>query len=257
VIINLATNARDAMPSGGALTIATRRVSLTGADRRRIPEMKPGEYVLLTVSDTGHGMDEKTMARLFEPFFTTKAVGQGTGLGLASVFGTVKQTGGHICVDSSPGLGSTFSIYLPERPRASKQQGSSLEAGQDHGAGEIVLLAEDDAAVRTLAAAILEAAGYRVQSAASGLAARELLESEALPHVDLLITDMVMPGIGGRELAAEARKRHAGLAVLYMSGYSEEAEQLREDPQFRAGFIAKPFSPASLREKVRQALAGR
>jgi two-component system cell cycle sensor histidine kinase/response regulator CckA len=257
VIINLATNARDAMPSGGALTIATRRVSLTGADRRRIPEMKPGEYVLLTVSDTGHGMDEKTMARLFEPFFTTKAVGQGTGLGLASVFGTVKQTGGHICVDSSPGLGSTFSIYLPERPRASKQQGSSLEAGKDHGAGEIVLLAEDDAAVRTLAAAILEAAGYRVQSAASGLAARELLESEALPHVDLLITDMVMPGIGGRELAAEARKRHAGLAVLYMSGYSEEAEQLREDPQFRAGFIAKPFSPASLREKVRQALAGR
>jgi two-component system cell cycle sensor histidine kinase/response regulator CckA len=257
VIINLATNARDAMPSGGSLTFATRPVSLGAADRRPLADMKPGRYALLTVSDTGHGMDEATMARLFEPFFTTKGVGQGTGLGLASVFGTVKQTGGHICVDSSPGSGSTFSIYLPERPAATEPSGAGRDAAGDAGSGEIVLLVEDDEAVRTMTATILEQAGYRVRAAANGRAARELLDSGDLPRVDLLITDMVMPEMGGRQLAAEAKSRHPRLAVLYISGYSEEAELLSDDPEFRAGFIEKPFTPAALKKRVREALSAR
>jgi two-component system cell cycle sensor histidine kinase/response regulator CckA len=254
VIINLATNARDAMPSGGELTISTRRASVRSADRNRFPGIPRGRYVRLSVSDTGQGMDEKTMAKLFEPFFTTKEVGRGTGLGLASVFGTVQQSNGYIYVDSKPGRGSTFSIYLPEHEETGEQASAVNATTGNKGTGESILLVEDDRALRTMTERILEAAGYRVHPAANGREARDLLHSGGIPFVDLLLTDMVMPEMGGKQLTEIVRGRYPDLKVLYMSGHSEEAALLQDDPGSQIGFIEKPFTPASMAEKVRRVL---
>jgi PAS domain S-box-containing protein len=255
VIVNLALNARDAMPDGGALTIETADVELDEEYVRLHPEVQPGRYVMLAVSDSGTGMNAATQARIFEPFFTTKAPGAGTGLGLSTVYGIVRQSGGHVWVYSEPGVGSTFKVYLPlsdAHDAASPRH--AAHPGVQQGA-ETVLLVEDDAQVRAAAFRILSRAGYRVLEASSGPDALRLAEQHAGP-IDVLLTDMVMPEMSGRELADRflGLRPETGLAI--MSGYTEDAA-LRQG-SFEPGtvFIAKPFTPQTLTAKLREALDG-
>lgn len=252
IIMNLAVNSRDAMPEGGRFTIETSNVELDNFYRAAHPVMQPGKYVLLAVSDTGTGMDAETQAHIFEPFFTTKEQGKGTGLGLATVYGIVKQSGGFIWVYSEIGKGTAFKIYLPrvDEPvdaTPTVQSSSLILRGT-----ETVLLAEDEEDVRDVAREFLESAGYKVLQAAGGEAAMEL--SAAQPgKVDLLITDMVMPGMSGQELARKMRGLRPGVRVIYMSGYSEHAagEAIRGEA---AVVLTKPFSRSALLRTVREVL---
>jgi two-component system cell cycle sensor histidine kinase/response regulator CckA len=251
VIINLAVNARDAMPDGGTLTIATENAGIERPQVRPEGTVPPGEYALLSVSDTGVGMDPETRARIFEPFFTTKGTGQGTGLGLSMVQGIVAQSGGSILVESELGHGSTFRIYLP---RTTAEPGArEVTARVEVSRGkETILIAEDEDAVRKLVKRMLERAGYTVLPAASGNEALHLLEQHG-ETIDLIITDVVMPGMSGPALAERARQMHGAVKVLYVSGYTDESIRGAAIPR-EAEFLAKPFSAEKVLHAVRRVL---
>jgi PAS domain S-box-containing protein len=251
VILNLAVNARDAMPQGGKLLIETAKVNLDEDYARRHPPQLPGAYVLLTVADTGIGMDAETQARIFEPFFTTKEIGKGTGLGLSTVYGVVRQSGGHIWVYSELGLGTTFKIYLPcaEQP-AHVQQPSAAPAESLRGS-ETILLVEDEEALRGLTRSLLEDSGYTVLEAELPEAAMEI----ALRHsgkIHILLTDMVMPGMTGKDLAAKLGPMRPEMKVVYMSGYTSFSHAGLADSEI--ALLAKPFTREKLLRKLRETL---
>jgi signal transduction histidine kinase/CheY-like chemotaxis protein len=251
-IMNLSLNARDAMPEGGDLTIETANVTLTEADAGE-RGLAPGRYVTLAVRDTGVGIDEEAQAHIFEPFFTTKQTGKGTGLGLATVLGVVEQSGGVIHCESQPGGGTSFRIFLPAIAATvdtgGRRAGGLAEAPKG---SEVILLVEDEDAVRQLARAILEASGYVVHEASNGREGLVACETCA-GAIDLLLTDVVMPQLGGRELADMAKKLRPDMKVLFMSGHTEDVV-IKEGVQKGTAFLQKPFTPAGLAEKVRETL---
>jgi len=253
VIMNLAVNARDAMPRGGRLTIETADVVLDEAYARQHPGAKAGPQVLLAVTDTGTGMDAETRSHIFEPFFTTKGLGQGTGLGLSTVYGIVQQSGGHIAVYSEPGRGTSFKIYLPQVPDA--VPGAEALSAQIPAAGgrETVLLAEDDPAVRDVTSEILAQRGYRVLRAPDGQSALEIARSHA-GEIPLLVTDIVMPGMTGPELATALQAERPGVRVLYMSGYTDDSVVRHGVLAEGMPYLQKPFTPDALARKVRELL---
>jgi two-component system, cell cycle sensor histidine kinase and response regulator CckA len=255
VILNLAANARDAMPDGGALTIETANVDLDEAQVANHGDGAAGPHVLLAVSDTGVGMDEDVRRHLFEPFYTTKPAGQGTGLGLATVFGVVKQSGGGIYVYSEPGRGSTFKIYLP----ACAAEGAEVEnngAEPDVRRGtETIMVVEDDAGVRELVRLMLEANGYEVLAVEDAAEAMSVCTQDP-GRVDLLLTDVVMPGVNGRVLAERLGEVSPAMRVLFMSGYSDEAVHRHGQITNNAAFLEKPFTERALTHKVREVLDG-
>jgi PAS domain S-box-containing protein len=249
VVLNLAVNARDAMPAGGTLTIETADAELDG---RAQPGLPAGRYVMLAVTDTGCGMPTSVQEHIFEPFFSTKERDKGTGLGLATVYGIVKQSGGGIAVTSEVAAGTTFRVYLP-RVEAPAEAVPAAVAAESPGGSEAILLVEDDPAVRELTREVLEESGYRVLSAASGPEAIALVEKDP-SRIDLLLTDLVMPRMNGRELARRLHELRPGLATLFMSGYAPGAivHQGVLDPG--VAFIGKPLRPADLTRKVREVL---
>jgi CheY-like chemotaxis protein len=254
IIMNLAVNARDAMPSGGKLLIETSNVELDHVYNAVHPLVQPGRYVLLAVSDTGTGMDAETQARIFEPFFTTKVQGKGTGLGLATVYGVVKQSGGYVWVYSEVGKGTSFKIYLPRVDQIEEEMPPAISSEAPRGAGTI-LLAEDEQEVREVAKQFLESGGYTVLEARDGLEAVRIAEQhDGIIH--LLVTDMVMPGMTGRELASCIQERRRGLHVIFMSGYSEYAavEAAHSEPGLR--LLSKPFSRAVILRAVKEMMSG-
>jgi len=253
VLLNLCVNARDSMPRGGRITVLTRNVELDEGYAREHPYVKPGRYVLLAVRDTGVGMDEATRARVFEPFFTTKEPGKGTGLGLATVYRIVKQSGGSIEFDSAPGRGTTFEIYLPRVEEALPvSQSLSSEFKAPRGT-ETLLLVDDDAAVRALIRLALQTFGYQVLDVADGAAALLLSKAHQAP-IHLLVTNVVMPGMSGRELADRLTALRPGLKVLYMSGYADDAIIRKGVTAGGAAFLPKPITPGMLARKVRLVL---
>ncbi|MFO0800963.1 MAG: PAS domain S-box protein [Gemmataceae bacterium] len=253
VITNLCVNARDAMPTGGRLTIETQNVVLDETYARGHPGVAPGEYTLLAVTDTGTGMDKATQARVFEPFFTTKGPGKGTGLGLAVVFGIVKQGGGHVAVYSEPGVGTTFKVYLP-RIQGRVEPGESWHSGGPMPRGtETIVLAEDEAALRALARHVLKGCGYTLLEAADGREAIRLVERHSGP-IDLLISDVVMPHLGGRELAERVAALRPGVKTLFVSGYTDDAVVRHGVLVAEYAFLQKPFTPSALASKVRAVL---
>jgi two-component system, cell cycle sensor histidine kinase and response regulator CckA len=254
VLINLAVNARDAMPDGGTLAIMARNEVIDQAYSEAHIDVQPGEYVVLTVSDSGVGMDTATRARIFEPFFTTKAVGHGTGLGLSTVYGIVKQSHGHVWVYSEPGVGTTFKIYLPRA--VGVEQDAVEEVATPRARTGTILLAEDDVAVRGLARRTLERAGYAVLEAERPEAALTLMEQHA-GTVDLLLTDMIMPSMSGGELADLVRRIAPDLPTIFMSGYTEEVVLTRGMLYETDTFLEKPFSPDSLVRCVSRVLGAR
>ena len=253
VLVNLAVNARDAMPRGGRLTIQTDNVDADGTRGRLTPGVPDGRHVLLQVSDSGIGMDDEIQAHLFEPFFTTKPRGKGTGLGLATVYGIVRQSGGHIAVDSAPGRGAMFRIYLPrvEAPLDPTDRPTPVTAPA--AGSETILLVEDEHLVRLLARKVLERAGYLVLVAAGGAEALDLAERYAGP-IHLLLTDVVMPGMNGRELMRRLAPLRPDLRVLYMSGYADEAVAQHGVLDPGTAFLQKPFTPGGLADRVRRVL---
>ncbi|UEM20175.1 PAS domain S-box protein [Skermanella mucosa] len=260
VIINLAVNARDAMSGGGRLTIQTSNVSTDGPTRREHEEMPPGEYVAIEVSDTGIGIPKENLARIFEPFFSTKEVGSGTGLGLSTVYGIVRQTGGFIFVDSAPGEGAKFTIYLP-RHQSAKAAGATAEAeseARERSAGDLtgtgtILLVEDEDAVRVFSARALRNKGYQVLEARSGEAALSLLNSES-NRVDLLVSDVVMPHMDGPTLIRHVRDKRPEMKVIFISGYTEDKFRDQIDAGEHIHFLPKPFSLKQLAGKVKEVL---
>jgi two-component system cell cycle sensor histidine kinase/response regulator CckA len=265
VIVNLAVNARDAMPDGGKLSIRTRNVPAGEARRLNLPGMPPGDTVLIEVADTGSGIPPEAMDKIFEPFFTTKDVGKGTGLGLSTVFGIVKQSGGAIDVQSAVSQGTTFRIYLPRhvplpeeiaeaKAEAAEAAGRVPKPAADMTGQGTILLVEDEDPVRAVNSRALSARGYTVLEAASGLEALQIIEERGEP-VDLVVSDVVMPEMDGPTLLGELRKRHPTLKVIFVSGYAEDAFQknLPEGEQFN--FLAKPFSLKQLVEAVKEAIA--
>jgi PAS domain S-box-containing protein len=253
VIMNLAVNARDAMPDGGKLIIETQNIELDSYYREAHPIVQPGRYVLLSVSDTGVGMDAETQAHIFEPFFTTKELGKGTGLGLATVYGVVKQSGGFVWLYSELGKGTTFKIYLPRVDEPAAEAVSVHAPGQFSRGTETVLLTEDEQDVREVAREFLESAGYKVLQAPGGQGALEVA-SVYDGVIDLLITDMVMPGMSGRELASQMRAARQGIRVIYMSGYSEHSAGEAAKGESSAVVLTKPFSRSALLRTVREIL---
>jgi PAS domain S-box-containing protein len=252
VLLNLALNARDAMPGGGRLSIATSTVALGPDAAHRHPgiDINRGSYHRLTITDTGHGMDRETLSRIFEPFYTTKPAGEGTGLGLSTVYGTVKQAGGFVWAYSEPGHGSTFSVYLPAtsaQPRAERRPSGQLELAG--GGSETILVVEDEPTVSALACRTLMAEGYQCLRAASAGEALGLLEREG--RVDLMLTDIVMPGGNGADLAEQALALRPGLLVLYSSGFTDDDVVRRGLMEPGRPFIQKPWSPRELLERVR------
>ena len=255
VILNLVVNARDAMPKGGKLTIKTSNVVHNKKVSKTCPEATRGSYVALAVNDTGCGMRSDVRSRIFEPFFTTKSLGKGTGLGLTVVHGIVKQNGGYIVVESEPGAGTTFKIHLPAA-QGSSYRARHVEPETNNRGCETVLLVEDEETLRSLGVVVLESYGYNVLTAAEGQEALRLAQRHK-GKLDLLLTDVVMPGISGCELAATLRKRQPDLKVLFLSGYTEEDIVSRGILNHGSAFLHKPFSPASLVAKIRQVLDGK
>ena len=255
VILNLAVNARDAMPRGGRLTISTRMAHFGADELRPTATLGPGDYVVLTVEDTGHGMDASVRARLFEPFFTTKAAGKGTGLGLATVHGIVQSSQGGITVESEVGRGSTFCVYLPRAMEVPDWMPATRAVTATDPATETLLVVEDEDAVRGLIRRVLKAKGYQVLEASNG---RDALRVAAA-HVgalDLLITDVVMPHMGGWELADQMKGLHPNCRVLFLSGYTCEDVERHGISTTEVAFLQKPFLTAALIEKVRLTLHG-
>ncbi|MFO1065613.1 MAG: PAS domain S-box protein [Pirellulales bacterium] len=250
VLMNLAVNARDAMPTGGTLTIETGTVALESPRNPMQASLPPGRYGFLRVADTGVGMSAEVKERIFEPFFTTKGVGVGTGLGLAVVHGIVQQSGGAVSVDSTPGAGTTFIVYLPLAADAENEPATG-EADDTPGGHEVILVVEDEDSVRRFVRAALEDAGYVVHAAGDGQEAQSILKQ--IGHVNLLVTDVIMPRMSGRELAETLRTELAGLRVLYMSGYTDDALD-RHGLQATEQYIQKPFSHRQLTRRVREIL---
>src|SRR5438094_6696617 len=253
IIINLAVNARDAMPHGGRLSIETANVDMDESYVRGHPVAHPGPYVMLAVSDTGTGMDAATQARIFEPFFTTKEAGKGTGLGLATVYGIVRQSSGFIWVYSEPGHGTSFKIYLPRVVDAVARAGAP--APQVVGGSETVLVVEDVAAVRAVTRQMLERQGYCVLEAANGATALSLARQHQ-SAIHLLVTDVVMPEVSGRELADQLVQPRPDMKVLFMSGYTDDAVVRHGILQEGIAYLQKPFTPDTLARKVRAVLDG-
>jgi len=253
IIMNLAVNARDAMPTGGRLIIETSNADLDRTYNSTHPIVKPGRYVLLAVSDTGSGMDAETQAHIFEPFFTTKEPGKGTGLGLATVYGVVKQSGGFIWVYSEVGKGTSFKIYLPRVDQPEDKGSVPLPLAEVPRGTETILLAEDEQDVREVAREFLESGGYTVIEAHNGAEALRLA-AEHKATIDLLVTDMVMPGMTGKELAGRLQHQHSGIGVIYMSGYSEQTAAETTQADANMLLLTKPFSRGSILRTVREAL---
>jgi two-component system cell cycle sensor histidine kinase/response regulator CckA len=254
LIVNLSVNARDAMPEGGTLVLETAGVDLDALYVHRHPEARPGPYIRLAVSDTGIGMDAKTSRQIFEPFFTTKEPGKGTGLGLSTVYGIVHQNGGQIEIYSEPGRGATFKVYFPRV--TGESVAPQLSAGLEHSlaaGSETILLLEDEAALRTLIRAILESGGYQVLEEESPATALALARSHAGP-IDLVLTDIVMPGMSGPEIAASLSALRPNSRVLFMSGYSSSLVSQQKTLPAGAQMVEKPFSAESLLRKVRHVL---
>ena len=254
VILNLVVNSRDAMPKGGTITVRTENVTMDEVEASKRSPMTAGQFVLLSVSDTGQGMDNETKAHIFEPFFTTKEVGKGTGLGLATVYGVVKQSGGFIWVESSPGKGATFEIYLPQTRGKSVDTEAENKPSAIRKGIETILVVEDESGVRELACEFLKVSGYTVLEAKDGLEALEIA-SRHPGTIHLVLSDMVMPRMSGPELAGRLKTIRPGVKILFMSGYSEysngELGQLSPQPPV----LQKPFSVSSLVEKVQEIFA--
>jgi CheY-like chemotaxis protein len=254
ILMNLAANARDAMPRGGTLTIGTQNVDV-GTSRGKVPAgIPPGSYVMLTVTDTGSGMSEATRQQIFEPFFTTKTVGAGTGLGLATVYGIVKQNGGWIDVQSELGKGAAFHIWLPRISGVAAAR-SAVAPRTVTGGSERLLLVEDQEDVRNFAVEVLESRGYSVLPAADAESALALVERHPDP-IHLLVTDVVLPGINGWELAQRLKASRPAMQVLFASGYAQNVIAASGVLEPGMSYIAKPYTPAELSAKVRQILAG-
>jgi two-component system, cell cycle sensor histidine kinase and response regulator CckA len=258
VLMNLVLNARDAMPDGGKLRIETRDAAIDDAEAARYADVKPGPYVALTVSDTGIGMDEATRARIFEPFFTTKGVGKGTGLGLSTVYGIVKQSGGHISVYSEPGKGSTFCAFFPALPGAAEETAAAEQPLVPASllGSETVLVVEDEAPIRKLAAEMLGHHGYAVLTARDGAAALEVAAGHGGP-IHLLLTDVIMPGISGGELAAKLRQARPDIRVIYMSGHPSSTLSNLGVLGGEIQLLRKPFTGNELALRVRRLLDAR
>lgn len=255
IIMNLVVNARDAMPQGGKLTIETANIAFDGPYATSHPPSLPGEYVMIAVSDTGTGMDLETQKHIFEPFFTTKEKGKGTGLGLATVYGIVKQSGGFVWVYSEPDAGSTFKIYFPRvKGKAAPQEMEKAKYGRLWGS-ETVLVAEDEDSLRRLIRETLEHHGYKVLEATDGKNALRLIADYREP-IHLLVTDLVMPHMSGRELAEQVSSDRPDIRILYISGYSDDAIVRHGILDTHGVFLQKPFSPQVLARKIRQVLAG-
>jgi two-component system cell cycle sensor histidine kinase/response regulator CckA len=257
ILINLATNGRDAMADGGVMTIETSNVTFDEADVEQRREIRPGSYVRLAVTDTGAGFDPKIKASLFEPFFTTKAKGKGTGLGLATVYGVVKQSDGYIYASNMPGGGATFEVFLPavEAPEQTHRSfGTTDEVDQLQQAGhETILLVEDEEPLRAMALSVLEECGYTVLQAADGEEALRVSNQHG-GVIDILVTDVVMPKLGGRQVAEQLSKTRRELRVLFMTGYTDDA--ILRQGIFEGGIevLQKPFSPNDLARRVRMIL---
>jgi two-component system cell cycle sensor histidine kinase/response regulator CckA len=254
VLMNLVVNSKDAMPNGGKITIQTANIKLEDDDLRRdYSYIRPGPYLMLSVSDTGQGMDKETQARIFEPFFTTKEKGKGTGLGLSTVYGIIKQSGGYVLAQSEPGQGTTFRIYLPRVEAAAESRDPVRISKSQTGGTETVLLVEDEESVRQLVRETLEAKGYKVLEADSGEAALRLASHHAGP-IHMLVTDVVMPGMSGRELSTQLCASHPQTKVLYLSGYTEDAIVHEGVLEPGTAFLQKPFTLQMLSRKVRDVL---
>ena len=254
VVMNLVVNARDAMPEGGRLTVATRNIELRYSDADQLPGADPGEYVELTVTDTGTGMDAQTLAHIFEPFFTTKEEGKGTGLGLATVAGIIQQSGGHVAALSEPGKGSSFRILLPRTAEPVLIAGPKFRPSPPTATRNTVLLAEDDGALRELISEMLTRSGYRVLAAATPAEARRIVREFSGP-IDLLLTDVVLPGMKGPDLAEAVSRRWPEMRVLYMSGYPELDPKARGHLPADAPLLHKPFTTEALLRAVSEALS--
>jgi CheY-like chemotaxis protein len=255
MLLNLSLNARDAMPAGGPITIETwdAILSVEIAPKRGIP-VRPGRYAGLRVRDTGHGMDQETLAHVFEPFFTTKGVGQGTGLGLASVYGIVKQHGGYVFVESVPGQGTTFDIFLPATEAETAPRGETV-TGHQVGRGETVLVVEDDHLVRAVMMRALTEAGFDVVPAANAAEALDQAARQQLP-IHAVVTDLAMPGLRGKELAERLHQLRPGIPVLFVSGHADEEMARRGLLGPGRPFLQKPFEPGALAQRVRELLDG-
>ena len=250
IVVNLAVNARDAMESGGTLTIETSNVELDNDYARTHAEVIPGPYAMVAVSDTGVGMDEATVGRIFEPFFTTKALGHGTGLGLASVYGTVRQSGGHIWVYSEPGHGTTFKLYLPRTEDGATPLVEAVAPAEPRRGHEVVLVAEDEELVRTMVVSALRQRGYTVVAVTTGEEALAVIEQRG-SELGVLLTDVIMPGISGIELLERARKARPDLRAIFMSGYTALTMDHRKPPP-GVTFLEKPFTLARLDDAIRE-----
>lgn len=253
VVINLAINARDAMPTGGKLTIEIKQLAVDREYTKFHPDMRPGEYVMLAISDTGVGMTEAVRARIFEPFFTTKEAGKGTGLGLATCYGIVRQAGGYVWVYSEPQKGSTFKIYLPKAEGVSHTADSGTETTQLARGSETILLVEDEPLVRGITCEALTEQGYRIVEAQDGMSALALADKHG-DTIDLLLTDVVLPQISGRELSEQIRAKCPSIRVLFMSGYTEDAIVHHGVLEKGIEFLPKPFTPDNLIRKVQAVL---
>jgi two-component system, cell cycle sensor histidine kinase and response regulator CckA len=254
VLMNLVLNARDAMPQGGQLLIETANCQLSESEAQRLGLKKPGDYVCLKVQDDGTGIDPEDLPFIFEPFFTTKIQGKGTGLGLATVYGIVQQSGGVIEVQSQPGQGARFKVYFPATNNPGSSLPKSLSLDNEEQSGGVVLVAEDDSAVRELTRQILRSAGFTVLTGGDGQEALEIAQNWH-GRLDLLLTDVVMPRMGGNELASELLRRNPGLPVVFMSGYSDNLFAGNTELDSKAAFLEKPFHADKLLYKVRHALS--
>ncbi len=254
VIVNITMNAAQAMPNGGKLMLETANVSFDRESVGRYPELKPGEYVMLAITDTGAGMGEAVRLRVFDPFFTTKGVGQGTGLGLSTCYGIIKQSGGHISVYSETGRGTTFKVYLPQAEPQARIPLQHLDSPDLPRGTETILLVEDDPALREMAATLLRRLGYTVLTAANGVEALSLKQQRCIGHVDLLFTDVVMPHMSGKELADRVRALYPHTKILFTSAYTENAIVHQGVLDKGVALLQKPFTPSALAQKLREVL---
>lgn len=254
VVLNMAVNAKDAMPDGGRLTLKLCNTTVTAVDALRIPEAYPGEFVLFTVSDTGSGMSEEVIQRIFEPFFTTKDPGKGTGLGLATCYGIIKQTSGMISVGSVPGEGTTFSIYLPKAAGAGPTAVRGLDDEELPRGTETILVVEDEEILRELAVQVLESLGYNVLTAEDGANAVTILRGDTAGRIRLVATDLVMPRMSGRELGEWIARDFGQMRVLFMSGYTDDEILRHAVKGAQVEYLQKPFTPKALAHKIREVL---